>query len=105
MNEERIAKMTDNVATDMTADEFPQATVPHIRTEATTPDEDIALENVDQALDAIVAAFAVLDDNLGKIKIDNVPEQAAVDAVKDLLETAVKPYFADALKAMAVFGK
>jgi len=105
MNEERIAKMSENITADMTADEFPQATVPHIRKEATTPDEDIALENVDQALDAIVAAFAVLDDNLGKVKIDNVPEQASVDAVKDLLETGVKPYFADVLKAMSVFGK
>jgi hypothetical protein len=65
----------------------------------------VALANVDQALDTILAASAVIDDNLPQIKVDSVPEQASVDAIKDLMETAVKPYLADILKAMQVFGK
>lgn len=105
MNDERIAQMADNVATDIVGDQFPQATIPHVRTAAKEPDEDTALANVDQALDAMLAATSVLDDNLKKIKTANVPEKAAVDAVVDLVETAIKPYLADILKAMQIFGK
>jgi len=88
--EARIAKMADEV----------------VSTErvAASPDDDEALANVDQALDAMVAAVAVLDDNLPKLKVDGVPQQAARDAVADLVETAIKPYLADILKAMQVFG-
>lgn len=105
MNEERIAKMTEMVATEMTGEEFPPATVPHVRTAATSSDEDVALANVDQALDAMLAAVRVVDENLLEVKASNVPEKAAIDAVKDLMETAIKPYLADILKAMQVFGK
>ena len=72
---------------------------------AASPDDDEALANVDQALDAMLAAVAVLDDNLPNLKIDGVPQQAARDAVIDLMETAVKPYLADILKAMQTFGE
>jgi len=105
INEERIAKMTDNLTAGIVAEEFPQATVPHVRTAAKSDDEDVALANVDQAFDAILAAVAVLDDNLPNVKVEGVPQQAAVDAIKDLVATAIKPYLADALKAMQVFGK
>jgi hypothetical protein len=101
---ERISKMTDNVVAEITEDEF-SPTIPQVRTAAVSPDEDVALANVDQALDVILAAFTVIDDNLLNIKTEGVPEKAAVDAVKDLMETAIKPYLADILKAMQVFGK
>jgi hypothetical protein len=109
MKEERIAKMAENVASGV---EVPSgATLPHLRVaaEESLPaegaDDDMALANVDQALDTVLAAIGVLDDNLPKIKTDNVPQKAAVDAVQDLLDTAIKPYFADMLKAMQIFGK
>lgn len=104
MNEERIAKMSDNVASVLTGADFAQVSVPHIRIAASGDDEDIALSNVDQAFDAILAALAVIDDNLSQIKTSSVPEKAAVDAIKDLMDTAIKPYMADALRAMQTFG-
>lgn len=94
MNDERIAKMANSVVAEVTD-----------RMAAVSPDEDVALANVDQALDTILAASAVIDDNLPQIKAASVPEQASVDAIKDLMETALKPYLADILKAMQVFGK
>jgi hypothetical protein len=100
MNDGRIAKMTDNVTAEMTGD-----SVSHVRTAAVSPDEDVALANVDQAADAMMAAIKVFNDNLPQIKVGSVPEQAAVDAIKDLIDTAITPYFADILKAMQVFGK
>lgn len=103
MQEERIAKMTENVTAEAIGDMQP--TLPQIRTAAEGVDEDIALANVDQALDAILAAIRVIDDNLPLIQITNVPEEAARDAVKDLMDTAIKPYLVDVLKAMQMFGK
>lgn len=103
MQEERIAKMADNVTAGIT-DEIPP-TVPQIRTAAEGLDEDIALANVDQALDAILAAVKVIDTNLPEIQVTSVPEEAARDAIQDLMETAIKPYLADVLKAMQMLGK
>ena len=64
-------------------------------------EDDIALVNVDQALDNMVAAMAVLDDNLPNVTTGSVPERAALEAAKDLIETAIKPYLADLLKVLA----
>ena len=90
MKNERMAKMTDEVAS----------------TERVAADEgdDEALSNVDQALDAMLAAVRVIDDNLPNVKTDGVPQQAAKDAVTDLMNSALKPYLADALQAMQAFG-
>jgi len=92
MNEARISKMAHNVAADM-------------RPDAKADSDDEALSNVDQALDAMLAAVKTLADNLPQIKVENVPQKAAVDTVQDLLDTALVPYLADVLKAMQVFGK
>lgn len=89
--EARIAKMADELVSTQRV--------------AQSPDDDEAMVNVDQALDAMVAAVQVLDDNLPKIKTKGVPEEAARDAVADLVSTAIKPYLADMLKAMQVFGE
>jgi len=96
MNKERIAKMAENIVAQ-------NEVVPNEPT-AVTPDDDDALANVDQALTSILAALQIIDENLPKVKTENVPQRAAVDAAKDLLETGVKPYLADVLKAMQVFG-
>ena len=89
MDKARIANMAENiVATERVA---------------ASPDDDEALANVDQAFDAILAAVKVIDENLPGMKADSVPQQAAKDAVQDLMDTAIKPYLADVLKAMQQF--
>ena len=106
MDKQRIAEMTNNIVADVTAENF----VPTMFTAAAStsapvgPDDDVAYANVDQALDTMLAAIRVIEDNLPAIKTNSVPERAAVDAVKDLIATGVKPYFADVLKVMQVFG-
>jgi len=90
MDNGRIAKMAEEV----------------VSTErvAAAVDDDEALANVDQAFDSILAAVKVIDENLPNVKVDGVPQQAGRDAVADLMDTAIKPYLADALQAMQVFG-
>lgn len=68
-------------------------------------ERDEALENVDGAVDAIIAALMSLDENLPLVKTDTVPQKAAIDSIKQLLDEGVKPYFADAVKALQVFGE
>ena len=83
MNNARIAKMANKVAQKETEDE--------------------ALALVDQAIDTIIASAQIIDENLSKIKTDSVPQKAAVDAVRDLMDTAIAPYLSDIAKAMQVF--
>lgn len=84
----RIAKMTENVvASELVAAES----------------DDVALANVDQALDLLVSAINVIDENLPLIKAEGVPEKAAKAAIKDIMDNAMKPYLADMLKAIEVF--
>ena len=64
---------------------------------------DEALRNVDEAVDAIIAAITAIDENLPNVEADTVPQKAAIDAVTDLMNEAVKPYFADVVKALQAF--
>ncbi len=66
-------------------------------------EDDAAMVNVDQAVDAIIAAIQVLESNLPEVQIDNVPQQAAVDAVAETLDTAIIPYMGDIVKALEIF--
>jgi len=66
--------------------------------------DDEALANVDQALDSMISAYKVIDENLPKVEAANVPQQAALDTMKELMDSAIGPYLADAVKAMQVFG-
>jgi len=68
------------------------------------PDNDQALVNVDGAIDAMIAAAQAIDENLPSVKTDSVPQKAALDAVRDLMDTAIKPYLADIVSAMEAFG-
>ena len=104
MIDERISKMADMVTDELMEPEDQSGFIPSVRIAASS-DDDSALANVDQSLDTMLAAIAVIDDNLPKIKTANMPEQATVDIIKDLMETAIKPYLSDVLKAMQVFGK
>ena len=89
MDKERIAKMAETIVAEKRVEVSPQ--------------DDEALANVDQAFDLILASIKVIDENLPNIKIDGVPQKAAQDAVADLMNSAIKPYFADALQAMQAF--
>ena len=90
MDEKRFAKMTNQVIKEAGLH--------------TAEMDDEALSYVDQSFDVILSALKVIDDNLKKIKTNTIPEKAAVDAIDDLLETAVKPYLADVLKAFQNLG-
>lgn len=94
MDNERIAKMAENVTDEVVPNEPIKA----------QPDDDNALVMIDQAIDTMIAAAQIIDENLPKVKIDGVPQQAAVDAIKDTMDSALKPYLADVVKAMSVFG-
>ena len=64
------------------------------------PAEEVAAENVDQALDAMVAAVQTLEENMPLLKPDSVPRRAALDAAKDTLATGVSPYLAELIKLL-----
>ena len=83
MNNARIAKMADRIAQEV---------------------DDEAMSNVDQAIDAMIAAAQVIDENLPKVKAETVPQKAALDEVRDLMDTAIAPYLADVARAMQAFG-
>ena len=65
---------------------------------------DEAYANLDQALDAMVAAYQTIIENLPHVKTENVPQRAALDNVQEAMETGVGPYLADAVQAMQIFG-
>ena len=67
--------------------------------------EDAPLAMVDQAVDTMIAAAKIIEENLPKLQTQNVPQQAAVDAVQELMDEAIMPYLADIAKAMNVFGE
>lgn len=89
MDKARIAKMAETIVAEERVEVSPQ--------------DDEALANVDQAFDMILASIRVIDENLPNIKVDGVPQKAARDTVADIMETAIKPYMADALQAMQAF--
>ena len=85
MEENKIAALAEKIATN----------------DATEGDQ--ALANCDEAVDNIIAALTVLDENLPLIKPENVPQQAALDNIRENLEQAVKPYFSDVVKDFTFF--
>jgi len=65
---------------------------------------DPNLEEVDQAIDAILTAIQVIEETLPKVAATTPEEEAAKKKIADTFETAINPYFADVLAAMEVFG-
>jgi hypothetical protein len=94
MSMERIAKMTENVAVEAISESVDNTRM----ASADTPDD--ALSMVDQALDSMIAAATIMDENLPKVESGSVPQQAAKDSIRDLLDNAIKPYLADMVMAM-----
>ncbi len=97
MNRERIAKMTDKVVEVVTAEEVDNTRI------AAVEGEDDAFAMVDQAVDAALSSLIIIDENLPKIKTDSIPQKAAIDAIKDIMDSALKPYLADVIVALKVF--
>lgn len=67
--------------------------------------DDTPLAMVDQALDTMIASAQIIEDNLGKIQTDGVPQKASLDAAQDAFENGVMPYLTDMAKAMEMFGE
>ena len=65
--------------------------------------ENSALENVDEAIDIMIASIQVLDENLPLVSTDTVPQKASIDATKSIVDEAIKPYLADIINALEVF--
>lgn len=87
--QERIAKMTDNVAQSQSI---------------TAAEDDAALAMVDQAFDSMIAAIAIIEENLPNVKTETVPQAAAKAAITDLMDTAIAPYTVDAVRALEALG-
>jgi len=66
--------------------------------------KDESLENVETAIDAIIAAIQTIDENVDGITTVNVPEKAALDTLKEIMDEAITPYMGDIVKAMDVFS-
>lgn len=99
MNRERIAKMTNSVTETITAEEIDNTFIKPVA------DDQDALAMVEQAIDVMVSAARIIDENLPKIKTDNVPQKAAIDSVKDLMDNAISPYLSDVVIAMKTMGE
>jgi len=65
--------------------------------------DDDALNNIDQSLDNILVGLVALRDNIDSVETANDAEKRAVKNIKEILETAMEPYFADMLKEMQIF--
>ena len=83
MNEARMAKMADRVAAD--AEDTPRAMF-------------------DQALDTMLAAALIIDKNLPLIKPENVPQQAALDNIRETMDEGVMPYLEQVARDAAILG-
>jgi predicted RNase H-like HicB family nuclease len=71
--------------------------------EGDATESDQALANVDEAVDIMIAALKTIDENLPQVKAENVPQQAALDNIKEALDQGVKPYFSDVVKDLTFF--
>lgn len=64
-----------------------------------------SLRNVDEAVDNIIASLISIEENLPGITADSVRQKAALDIVKETMDEAVKPYFADIVNALQAFDE
>ena len=67
--------------------------------------KDESLENVETAIDAIIAGIQTIDENVDGVTTVNVPEKAALDTLKEIMDEAITPYMGDIVKAMDVFSR
>jgi len=87
MNSERLAHMVDRVAG---LEDAPGGTKDPV-------------EVVDESVDNIIAAIEAIGEALPQVDVSSAEESAAVEKIKDLMETAIAPYMVDVAKAMDVF--
>jgi hypothetical protein len=91
MDERRIVAMTERVAQK------------ELDPEADFEVDDEPLAMVDQAIDMMIRCVRIINENLPKVEIQNVPQKAALDETKKLMDEGVSPYLADVVKAMQAF--
>ena len=68
-------------------------------------EDDLALNNVETAVDNIIVGIKTIDDNLDEIQATTPEEKKAVESIRELIDTAVAPYTADIMKALEVFDE
>lgn len=82
-------------------DQLVSKTAERIASENGTADKPDGLELIDLGLDQMVSGAKLLESGIRSARmLDMTPSaRRAVEEVKDLLETALKPYLADAIVA------
>lgn len=90
MDERRIVAMTERVAQELDP-------------EAGFEVDDEPLAMVDQAIDMMIRCVRIINENLPKVESQNVPQRAALDETKKLMDEGVSPYLADVVKVMQIF--
>jgi len=64
--------------------------------------EDEPFGLVDQSIDMMLQCVHLINDNLPKVEAQNVPQKAALDEIRGILDEGVAPYLADMVKAWQV---
>jgi len=61
--------------------------------------EDEPFGLVDQSIDMMIRCVQLINENLPKVEAQTVPQKAALDEIRGILDEAVAPYLADMVKA------
>jgi len=61
------------------------------------------LVNIDDNLDDLLEIFTEMQEDVDKIQPSNVPQQAAKDRMKEILEGAFMPYLAEFIQCNQLF--
>jgi hypothetical protein len=70
--------------------------------ETTEGVEDEPFGLVDQSIDMMIQCVQCINDNLPKVEAQNVPQKAALDEIRGILDEGVAPYLADMVKVWQV---
>lgn len=74
-----------------------------IKRVAQSEGEDLPLTKVDAAVDQLVAAVEVMEENLPKAKGESPEQIEALKKVTNLLEDGLSPYLANIIETMEIF--
>ena len=64
---------------------------------------DDSLIKIDEIADVLVDAFRVLAEEIDKIEPSSVPQRAAKDRMKEIVERAFEPYLEEIIVSSSVF--
>ena len=82
MDMKRIANMADKIAKE---------------------NEKDPLNEIDSAIDIMIGAIETIEENIDLVDAQNPVEKSALAKIKDIFETAINPYLADAIEEMEKF--